>query len=172
MFFLCLIPSLLSVCFVFVFFFWRVWGQLRLPKGPPHLSPNLPWFCFILFNFLSSFHFHFLFWWFGGFCFFLFCFDCLCFCYCELFCFVFVISVVSLVLLSNCEHKHCFPAILVLFIIMYFSSMLLFLFFVVLFASFKMKLECLMCVLCPAYSKHKTRLFAWSGFVVWFLFAC
>ena len=49
-------------CFFFVvlffccFVFWRVKGQVRWPKGPPHLALNPPYFrffCFFFFAFLS-----------------------------------------------------------------------------------------------------------------------
>ena len=50
------------LCFVFLFFFGGFKGQVRWPKGPPHLALNPPylfllffcfvffWFCFWLFN--------------------------------------------------------------------------------------------------------------------------
>ena len=40
----------------FLLFFWGFKGQVRWPKGPPHLALNPPYFCFFLvFLFLLSF---------------------------------------------------------------------------------------------------------------------
>ena len=40
-------------CFFFVFcFFWRVKGQVRWPKGPPHLALNPPYLFLLLFCFV------------------------------------------------------------------------------------------------------------------------
>ena len=47
-------PSLFfCFCFfvVFLFFFGGLKGQVRWPKGPPHLALNPPYFLFVFFGF-------------------------------------------------------------------------------------------------------------------------
>ena len=48
----CFFPSYLFCCLFLLFFFWRFKGQVRWPKGPPHLALNHPFFdpfCFAFF---------------------------------------------------------------------------------------------------------------------------
>ena len=47
--------------FFFGFFFWRVKGQVRWPKGPPHLALNPPYLFLLLFCFVFCFWFFVLF---------------------------------------------------------------------------------------------------------------
>ena len=64
--FCCWIVFGVGSCFDFVFFFvfWLFFGQVRWPKGPPHLALNPPYFiCFVFFCFIIFCFFVFL----GGF---------------------------------------------------------------------------------------------------------
>ena len=71
--FFSLVVFCFSVCFVFLFcFFGGFKGQVRWPKGPPHLALNPPYFLVFVFCLLFFFCFFCLF--FFGFCFFCFCF--------------------------------------------------------------------------------------------------
>ena len=60
-------PSFFFLVFCFVFFwffcfFWRVKGQVRWPKGPPHLALNPPYlFLFFVFCLVFCFWFFVLF---------------------------------------------------------------------------------------------------------------
>ena len=56
----------------FLFFFWGFKGQVRWPKGPPHLALNHPHFYWFVFLFVFGFRFAFLVS-FGGFVLFFFC---------------------------------------------------------------------------------------------------
>ena len=66
-FFVCLLLFLFAfVCFCFFLFFGGFKGQVRWPKGPPHLALNPPYFvCFIFFVILFLFFVFCFFFFFG-----------------------------------------------------------------------------------------------------------
>ena len=164
--------------------FWRAWGQVRWPDGPPHLTLNLPcfyfsivlfslvkfgcclfcfwfgWFFFSIHLFLFLLLFLLLFWLFRLLLFALLAFVCVLF---------FVFLVVSLVLLSDYEQNTVCSAILVFLCNV--GSKVLFqfcfscCFSVCCLLPFRMKLELFMCVYCLSLLQN-ARL---DWLLVWFL---